>query len=163
MRTIFYACACFLALSGFGLGANEMNNDQGLKIVFDQELYNETKNFRVQGVLSTFVNCGSQYATWRQFPQAIQYKLINLVSGDIYISIDGTLSISESGNKIYDYYSKQPCNQVVSQDFFVDLNQIYFQNAPKSEILNFELQAEYVGHKSNILKFTKKPFHITSF
>lgn len=140
-----------------------MKEDQGLKITFDQASYNETKSIEVQGILSTFVNCGSQYATWRQFPGAINYTLKNLDTGDIYNSVDMMLSISESGNDIYDRYSKEPCNTIVSKDFSVVLNHIFFQKMSKTKVFNFELQAEYAGHKSNILIFKKIPLHIKGY
>jgi hypothetical protein len=163
MRIILLYFCLFLAVDGAWVGANEMSKKQELKITFDQDFYKETKNFRIFGTLSTFVNCGSQYATWRQFPQAMQYRLVNLDSGETHTSVNMMLSISESGNEIFDHYGKQPCDQVVSKDFSISLNEVYFNESSKSAISNFELQAEYAGHTSNTLTFTKTPLSIKTF
>ena len=163
MKIFYFFISLILVLAGFLYGEDKMNNSQGLKIISDYQLNKTQNSLLVHGELSTFVNCGSQYATWRQFPRAIQYKVIDLESNKVYTSIDMMLSISENGNEIFDRYGKEPCNQIVSKKFSVNLNEIYFQDSSKSEIVNFELQAEYVGHKSNILKFVNTPFQIKSF
>lgn len=153
MRIIISFLILLLTLNGLNAGAKEVIKDQGFNIEFDQALYNETKVINLQGSLSTFVNCGSQYATWRQFPRAVNYTIKNLDTNEIYNSIDMQLSISEEGNYIFDKYAKEPCDTVVSKDFFASLDDIYFEKAPKANILNFELQTEYAGHKSNVLIF----------
>lgn len=140
-----------------------METDEGLKINFDQVSSGESQNIIVRGVLSTFVACGSQYAIWRQFPQAIRYTIKNLDNDDIYKSIDMQLSISESGNDIFDFYRKEPCDIVVSKDFSVSLNDIFFEEVPNAKVFNFEFQAEYAGHKSNILIFENMPFGLKGF
>lgn len=114
-----------------------MSHGESLKIISNYQPHKSQNSLFVRGELSTFVNCGSQYATWRQFPRVIRYKVIDLESNIVYTSIDMVLSISESGNEIFEHYGKEPCNQIVSKDFSVYLNEIYFQNAPKNEIVNF--------------------------
>lgn len=157
---------CFgvlIVFASFVQGETKMSNGQWLKINSNYQPHKNQNSLIVQGELSIFVNCGSQYSIWRQFPEAIQYKIIDLESNRVYTSIDMMLSISESGNEIFERYRKEPCNQIVSKDFSVYLNEIYFQDAPKNGIVNFELQAEYAGHKSNVLKFLNTPFQIKSF
>lgn len=143
--------------------AEEFGSGEGLTITIDQISSGEPKNIIIRGVLSTFVNCGSQYATWRQFPRAIRYTVKNLANADIYNSINMELSISESGNDIFDFYSKEPCDTVVSKDFSVSLNNIYFEKAPKAEIYKFELQAEYAGHRSNTVTLKDIPISLKTF
>ncbi len=163
MTIISLSLIAFLFFINPVYGKNKMNDEQGLKIISNNQPNEKYNSFFVDVELSTFVNCGSQYATWRQFPMAIQYKIIDLDTNKVYTSIDMMLSISESGNEIFERYRKEPCNQVVSKKFSVSLDEIYFQNRPKNAILNFELQAEYAGYKSNKLKFLKAPFNIKSF
>ncbi len=163
MKTILLSLVTLLVLANFVCGKTKMNDEQGLKIISNNQPNENHNSLFVQGELSTFVNSGSQYATWGQFPRAIQYKIIDLDTDEVYTSIDMMLSISESGNENFERYGKEPCNQVVSKEFSVSLHEIYFQNAPKNAICNFELQAEYAGHKSNILKFIKTPFQMKSF
>jgi len=68
---------------------------QGLVISFDGNV--QRTRIEIHGTYSTFVNCGSQYATWHQFPSAICYAIRDLDSGEIYLSINNELSISPSG------------------------------------------------------------------
>lgn len=137
--------------------AEMMDEYQGLKIQFDESRYKETNEIKVHDALSTFVNCGSQYAIWYQFPSAIRYTLKNLDSGKVYHSIDNELSISLSGNSIYEEYSKKPCNKIVEEKFSVSLKDIYFIDPTTKEIKNFKLYADYAGHKSSPLVFMNKP------
>ncbi len=103
----------------------------------------------INGELSIFVNCGSQYAIWYQFPETIQYTLKNIDTEDIFRSIDNERSISWNGNEVYDHYAKEPCNKIVTQRFSVFLKNIYFINPPENPIENFELTASYLGETSN--------------
>lgn len=130
-----------------------LSNAHGLSIWFDNSTYEERKDIVIHGNLSTFVNCGSQYAIWHQFPEAIKFTLQNLDSGEVYFSGGGELSISWDGNQVYEAYAKEPCNEVVSKFFSISLNSIYFRDLPKNTVKNFKLQAEYVGHTSNSLSF----------
>jgi hypothetical protein len=140
-----------------------MDSTEGLDLSLDQKSYDETGDIKIDGRLSTFVNCGSQYAMWRQFPRAIKYTLKDLDSGATYNSIDMTLSISEHGTDIYEKYRQQPCDQVVSKSFTVNLNEVFFKESPNQPIKNFELQAEYAGHISDTLKITNTSFQLKVF
>ena len=125
--------------------------DEYFKIYFDDNAYKENKNVVIRGTLSTFVKCGSQYAVWRQFPDSISYTIKNLDSGTVYSSINMELSISESGDDIYDEYNETPCDKIVSQDFLIDLSDLFFQIPSQIEVKHFEVFAEYLNFKSNIL------------
>ncbi len=140
-----------------------MSDNQGFSISYDHGSYEENKVIVVQGTLSTLVKCGSQYAVWHQFPQAVRYTLKDLDSASIYHSVDMALSISENGDEVYAHYAKEPCGKVVSQDFSIVLNDIYFQQPPKEEISHFQLYAEYWGFTSNSLTFAKTPLQIKGF
>ena len=161
MKIYHLSIIILLVLANYVYGGAKMTGDQGFEINSNYKLHKNS--LLVQGELSTFVNCGSQYATWRQFPGAIQYKVIDLESNKVYTSINMMLSISEDGNEIFEHYSKEPCSKIVSKDFSIDLSDIYFQDAPKIKIVNFEFQAEYLGHKSNVLKFVNIPLQMNSF
>ena len=163
MKLSYLCLSVLFVFTGYVYGETKMINGQGLKIDSNYQPHKNPNSLFVQGELSTFVSCGSQYATWRQFPGAVQYKVIDLESNKVYASIGMMLSISESDNEIFDRYAKEPCNQIVSKDFSVNLNEVYFQGAPNNEIVNFELQAEYMGHKSNVLKLVNTPFQMKSF
>lgn len=163
LRIIFlHLCVLSFVLAS-KVEAHVLQNDQGLNLVFDDALYKKTKDIRVNGVFSIFVNCGSQYALWYQFPASIRYTLTDLDSGAIYFSVDNELSISWSDNQVYEAYAKEPCNQIISKTFSVLLNDIYFQNVPRKKINHFKLQAEYAGQTSNPLTFKGVLFDIKSW
>ena len=145
------------------MGAENMSNQQGLKLKYDSLSYKENQDIIIQGTFSIFVKCGSQYAIWRQFPDAINYTLKNLDSGNEMFSINMELSINEQGNEIYEEFNKMPCNQIVKKEFNVSLSDVYFQSSQQEKISHFELQAEYFGFKSNLLIFNNKPFRIKIF
>jgi hypothetical protein len=71
------------------------------------------------GRLEVYVKGGSQYGTWRQFPEAIRYE-VRLPSGATEMTIDVSMNISDSEDT-YDAYADEPGNQVVGKDFEVDL------------------------------------------
>lgn len=143
--------------------AEMMDEYQGLKIQFDESSYKETNEIKIHGALSTFTNCGSQYAIWYQFPSAIRYTLKDLDSGKTYQSIDNELSISWDGNDVYEEYAKKPCNQIIEEKFSVSLKDIYFIDPTIKEIKNFELTAYYAGHQSSPLVFKRKPLVLKGF
>lgn len=87
-------------------GAEYMSVNQGSNIKFDSVKYKQTKTIIVNGVLSIFVNCGSQYALWYQFPRVIKYALKDLDSGNVYNSESNALSTSHDGNQIHEQYAK---------------------------------------------------------
>ncbi len=135
----------------FILEAKSMDEYQGLKIELDTNTFKQTGKVQINGQLSIFVNCGSQYATWFQFPQTILYILKDLDTGEVFKSVDTELSISWDGDQVYDTYAKEPCDRVVTEEFTAVLSNIYFKNPSKNTIANFELQASYLGHSSNSL------------
>ncbi|MET0355327.1 MAG: hypothetical protein ABW044_01050 [Cellvibrio sp.] len=138
----------------------ELNRD--LRISFDEKSYTEKNEIRLNGSYSTFVNCGSQYAIWYQFPKAIRYTVKDLDSGEVYMSIDNQLSISHSGNQIYETYSKKDCGKVVTESFSVSLNDIYFIK-PAAVLKNIEVSCSYFNHPSNVVKILNKSIRLKGF
>ena len=114
-----------------------MDKYQGLKIEFNRYMYKESTEIEISGALSVFVNCGSQYAIWSQFPSVIRYTVTDLDSKAVYQSVDNELSISLNGNNIYDEYAGKPCNKIVEENFSIKLADVYFIDPPKKEIRNF--------------------------
>jgi REP element-mobilizing transposase RayT len=167
MRNYFssFLRAFILATIMFSLiaKAENMSASEEFKIQFDESKYADTKEFVIHGAFTTFVNCGSQYAIWFQFPDAVRYTLKDLDSGEVYQSINRELSISRDGNQVYDEYAKTPCNKVIEKEFSVALSDVYFMNSPKKAIKNFELHADYAGHKSNTILFKVRPFFLKEF
>ncbi len=142
----------------------DQNGDyEGLKLEFDKNSYMETKEIRIHGALSMFINCGSQYAIWHQFPNSIRYILKDLDSGEIYQSVNMELSISWDGNDIYEQYSKEPCDKIIEKEYSILLNDIYFIDSPKKIIKNFELNSNFMNFVSNILSFKDIPVEINGF
>ncbi len=105
----------------------------------------------MEGDFSVFVNCGSQYAIWYQFPNAIIYTIKDLDSGRIYESVNFELSISHSGNSVYAQYAEFPCDGIVTEKFETVISDIYFDDPPFEEIKNNEIAAHYLGCDSNTL------------
>ncbi|MDH5178172.1 MAG: hypothetical protein OEZ39_02040 [Gammaproteobacteria bacterium] len=136
-----------------------MEEPQGLIIWFDENWYKEEKEIKIDGVLSTFINCCSQYAVWYQFPDIIRFKITDLDTGNVYESFSPDISYTHSGNRIYDMYSKMPCNKVVSKEFSIMLKSLYFPERPESIITDFELTADYC-HESNVLIFKDIPLEL---
>lgn len=133
-----------------------MEEPQGLTIRFDENWYKKEKEIKIDGVLSTFINCGSQYAILYQFPRGIRFMIKDLHTGKVYKSLNPEISYTHHGNQIYDRYSKMPCNKVVSEEFSIKLESIYFSEPPENVISNFELTAEY-SHESNKLTIKNTP------
>ena len=117
----------------------------------------------ISGSYTTFVNCGSQYAIWHQFPGAIHYTIKDLESGEVYASINNELSISPSGSQIYDEYAKKECGKVVTEKFSIVLNDVYFLNPPATSIKNFELSCRYYNDPSNTIKISNKSIYLKQF
>jgi hypothetical protein len=138
-------------------------NVEGLTIQLDESLYQQDKQIHIKGVFGIFVNCGSQYAIWGQFPQVIRYKLKDLDSGIVYQSINRELSISWNGNSVYEEYAQKPCNKIVTEYFSESLQEIYFENKPQTSIKNYMLQAEYMNFVSEWVSIENKPIQLKSF
>lgn len=124
-----------------------MSENQGLEIYFDENRAGEKDKVLIHGTLSIFVNCGSQYAIWSQFPRNVRYVIKDLDTEEVFESIDEELSISWSGNDVYDNYAKEPCNKVVKKSFSIPLDTLYFINPPE-KLKNVELYAHCLGHRS---------------
>jgi len=133
----------------------------GLHISFDGNA--DRAKIEIHGTYSVFVNCGSQYAIWYQFPSAIRYTIKDLDSGNVYLSIDNELSISQSGNQVYDEYSKKECGKVVAENFSITLSDIYFINPPKQPLKNVEISCRYYNDVSNSVKILNKSLFLKSF
>ena len=134
---------------------------QGLVISFDGNV--QRTQIEIHGTYNTFVNCGSQYAIWHQFPSAIRYAIKDIDSGEIYMSINNELSISPSGNQIYEAYSKKECGKVVSESFSMILSDIYFVSPPKTPIKNLEISCSYYNTRSNAVKILNTSLLLKSF
>jgi len=141
-------------------GAKDMESFQGMNLVV---LNSEAgQGIKIGGTLSVFVKCGSQYATWNQFPADIPFVLKDLDTGNVYESNYIELSISWDGNNVYEEYAKEPCNQVVTKDFTLTLTSIEFTSPPKTEVSNFELKAEYSEFTSNTIVIKGEPIVLNS-
>lgn len=138
-------------------------NIEGLTIQLDESLYQQEKQIHIKGIFGIFVNCGSQYAIWGQFPQVINYKVKDLDSGAIYISINREMSISWSGNSVYEEFSRKPCNEIVSEAFEEDLQNLYFKEVPEKTIYRYAVQAEYMKFVSDWLTIENKPIKLKTF
>jgi hypothetical protein len=136
---------------------------QGLKIRLDETEYQQNKQIHIRGSFSLFVNCGSQYAIWGQFPQSLTYKIKNLDSDVVYQSINRELSISWNGNDVYENYAQQPCNQIVTQEFSENLQDIPFIDAGKEALNNFAVQVEYMNFVSDWLVVKGKMLDLKKF
>ncbi len=185
-------CIAFILTSTVTKGAS-VDEPEGLSIAFNRQAYLEatviepeasnvsaihTKAINITGSLVTFVNCGSQYAIWSQFPQVIRYALTDLDTYTVYQSVDNELSISWQGNSVYERYAKKPCDQLVTKNFSVNLQDVYFIDPPKNrnknkttgntksinvEISNFTLQAYYLAYKSKPLLFNETPLTLKGY
>ncbi len=141
----------------------KMSDTKGLKIRLNEDQALDKNKVQIDGHFSTFVTCGSQYATWHQFPETINYTIKDLKTGETYQSIDNTLSISWDGNEVYEEYSNKPCDQIISEDFSVYIEDVYFIEAPENLIENFELTAEYFGYKSNTIVVNNSKLKLKKF
>jgi len=147
----------FIALSA---GASELDDYQGIKI--EASTSDAEQGVKISGALSVFVNCGSQYAIWHQFPEIISYTLKDLDSGHVYESNYAELSISWGGDTVHEMYAKEPCNKIVSKEFSVLLTGIFLNQPPENEIFNFELKASYMGFSSNTVVIKNTPLILNS-
>lgn len=136
-------------ITSCNLEANILDKEQRLNISVENRLENGDIMINVQ--LSIFVNCGSQYAIWDQFPTTTLFTLKDIDTGIIYKSVDDVLSISWDGNEVYDHYGKEPCDKIVTENFSIALSEIYFREETKTPVVNFELDAYYLGLQSNLL------------
>ena len=133
-----------------------MEEPQGLTIRFDEEWYKQNKEIKIDGVLSTFITCGNQYGVLYRFKNNISFIIKDLDTVKVYKSLNPDVSYSHLGSQIYDRYSKMPCNQVVSEEFSIILDSVYFTETPGNIISNYELTAYYL-HESNKLTFRNTP------
>lgn len=163
MNNRFILLTLLLGFNMSSLQAKPTENGEGLTIELDEFLYQQEKQIYIKGVFGIFVNCGSQYAIWGQFPQVIRYKLKDLDSGIVYQSINRELSISWNGNQVYEEYAKKPCNKIITEQFSENLQEIYFENASKMSVKNYMLQAEYMNFVSAWIKIENKPIQLKSF
>lgn len=145
-KIILFISLLFIVLNS---GAKNLNDYQGISI--EVVAHEGASGLKINGALSKFINCGSQYAIWNQFPRTILYVLKDLDTGNVYKSDDTLLSISRIGNSIYERYAKEPCNKIVTKEFSNSVTSINFSPSPKTEIFNFELTASYMGFSSNTL------------
>lgn len=125
----------------------------GLTIEQDAAASRQAGQLIIKGVLATFVNCGSQYAIWHQFPAGVRFRLTDLETGRVHESPNREMSISWNGNQVYEHYRKAPCDSVVRQDFSLSLAEVFPPGDAPVSVRHFSLQAEYVGHRSNTLHF----------
>ncbi len=140
------------------------NHDgQGLTIRLDEKTSSDNQAIYLSGKFSVFVNCGSQYAIWGQFPQVINYKVKDLDSGTIYTSINREMSISWNGNSVYEEYSRQPCNQIVSEVFVEDLQNLYFREGAEKSPSRYAMQAGFMEFYSEWLTIENKPIKLKTF
>ncbi len=144
-------------------GVEAVEDFQGIKIDFNHQKYQEQHKLEIIGSFAMFINCGSQYAIWSQFPDVIRYSLTDLDSKTTYQSIDNELSISWDGNEVYDRYASEPCDKIVEKTFSMELANVYFQDAPKDPITNWTLSAFYLGYESNLLTFNHTSLILKSF
>ncbi len=134
-----------------------MKQYKDMKICFNEDKYKLSGDLVLEGAFSVFVNCGSQYAIWYQFPNAIVYTLRDLDTGMVYESINFELSISHSGSSVYDKYAGLPCDRIVTEKFETVISDICFDDPPFEEIKNYEIAAHYLGCDSNTLIVINKP------
>ena len=139
-----------------------MDDYQGLIIDVTTDDLEGEDEIQINGQLSIFVNPGSQYAIWSQFPDSVLYTLKDLDNGETYESHDTELSISWDGNGVYDMYSDRPCNRIITEEFSTLLTDINFRNPPKTPLVNFELQASYLGHSSNSVTINNASVSLSS-
>lgn len=147
-----------LSANGMILEVKEVVNlDQKFTIRFDKEAYSEREEVVIHGSFSMYVNCGSQYAVWGQFPEGVYYTLEDFDSGITYESMSGELSISWDGNQVYEQYANMPCNRVVKEPYSIALKDVIFSKLTNNAIKNFKLSAHYLSTKSNELTFVNTP------
>jgi hypothetical protein len=108
----------------------------------------------VAGRLAVFVKDGEQYATWRQFPGAIRFRMLRAPAGIRHEFADLTLNISDT-NQVYANYAGMPSNRIVGKDFEMNLLPSYpaVFNVPGI----YEIDAEYGGQRSNPVTITLEP------
>lgn len=114
------AAACLEELESdddelFGL----KRDDEGFVLEADGPASFSERRLELRGRLQLYVRSGSQYATWRQFPQAMRYE-IETPAGDVALSNDLTLSISDT-QESYERYAAEPADQVVGVSFEVSV------------------------------------------
>ncbi len=144
-------------------GKERMNQTQGLRIQLSHDAANDKNKLRIEGSFSVFVNCGSQYAIWSQFPETIMFTIKNLESGQEYESIDNHLSISWDGNQVYDEYSQKPCDQIVTEKFSIAVDDVYFKDALEDVLGNIELTAKYLEFTSNSINVKDSKIRLKKF
>lgn len=121
-----------------------------LHISLDREAFAQGGKLLINGKLGVFVNCGSQLSIWASFPQDVQFKVTDLQTGKQYVSGRGPESISYHQSTIASY-AKMPCNQIVEEEFVVDLaNNLWMPQLPHV-IGAIKIEAEYLSIKSNEL------------
>ncbi len=131
--------------------------------IFCDKTCGDASEIIISGSYSIFVNCGSQYAIWHQFPAAIHYTIKDMDSGEVYTSINNELSISPSDNQIYDDYAKRECGKIVTEKFSIVLTDIYFLSPPVDAIKNFELACRYYSDLSNTVQILDEKIYLKRF
>ncbi len=102
----------------------------------------------VCGRLQLYVRAGSQYAIWRQFPQAFTYE-VKTADGGPRETPDMSLSISE-GPGVHEQYAALPSECVVGEDFDLDISAFVGALLPENGAC--QLRARYMGLCSNWLQ-----------
>jgi len=113
----------------------------------------KNRRLELRGRLQIYVRRGSQYATWRQFPNAIHYELLS-PSGASAMSEDFSLSISDS-TESYDHYAAQAADQIVGQNFEEDVFHKVSQLLPAPG--PYRIRAHHMGAVSNWLDLEVAP------
>ncbi|MBU2862472.1 hypothetical protein KO489_01300 [Reinekea forsetii] len=158
LRIAFFIVVMF----GWALGDDNLESEQGFLVALEQSSALEGV-LKISGEFSIFVNCGSQYAIWDQFPDTVEYSIKDLDSGEVFKSVSEKLSISWDGNDIYEHYSNEPCDQVVTKAFSATITDINFLTAPSKTLTNVELYARYEGIQSNMLSVKNFPLALKRF
>lgn len=129
------------------------DNEEGFVIAQSGRASLSDKQILIIGRYQVYVRRGSQYATWRQFPQSIYFEMI-VRPGKIEVTPDYSMSISDS-IETHQSYSERPADKIIGADFkknvFPDVSR--FIDKPG----NYKIRARYFNHESNWLEITVAP------
>ena len=126
----------------------------GIKIVGREDKSSvENKELIIRGVFRTYVKCGSQYATWYQFPETVQFTLKNLDTNEEHTSRNTELSISPDQRTI-ERYSSMPCDQIHRRYFEQNIFDYFTKYIPTAG--SYEIFAFYKTSKSEPIRFDLK-------
>lgn len=143
--SLMYACTLQAEVAA-------MRSPAELKIACDRQVYAAERRLIIHGSYRTWVNCGSQLAIWAQFPREVEFEIVDLASGQSFVSASAPLSVSHHQSTI-EYYGSLPCDQMVEQAFTVELAQFYFQPPAATPPMN--IVARFLGTRSNVLLIEK--------